>query len=189
MGKALVIVDMLNDFIRPEGKLYFEKARGVIAPCVKLREAFKAAGLPVVYDNNAHPEDSEEFKVWPPHCIRGTVGAQVVGELAPQEGDLVMEKDSLSLFSVPEAAMALRGRGITEFYLCGVATEYCVLHAALDGLEAGFTVNVAADAIAGVDLKPGDADRAIAKMRAAGVRLLPVNAVIGEIAGDVIAPE
>lgn len=182
MGKALVIVDMLNDFISPRGKLYFEKGQGVLAPCVRLKEAFKAAGLPVVYDNDAHPEDSEEFNVWPPHCIRGSFGAKVVEELTPEEGDIVMEKDSLSLFSVPEAAITLRARWITELYLCGVATEYCVLHAALDGIAAGFVVNVVDGAIAGVDLKQGDADRAIAEMRAAGVGFPRIDVVIGGIA-------
>lgn len=83
MSKALVIVDMLNDFIHPDGTLYFERGEGVIDTVVRLRQAFKQAGLPVIYDNDAHPPDSEEFKAWTPHCIAGSEGAQVIEELTP----------------------------------------------------------------------------------------------------------
>ncbi len=181
MGKALIIVDMLRDFIFPGGKLFFEKGKEAIPGCLRLRDAFDAAGLPVVYDNDAHPEDSAEFDSWPPHCLRGTDGARVIGELAPRPGDLVLEKDSLSMFTIEGAAEILRGRGIDELVLCGVATEYCVLHCALDGVADGFAVTAAIDAIAGVDLAPGDAKRAIDKMRAAGVVMAEVSEIIGAL--------
>ena len=60
---------MVNDFISPEGKLFFPRGAEVIAPIVRLRAAFRAAGMPVVYDNDAHPKNSQEFEAWPPHCI------------------------------------------------------------------------------------------------------------------------
>jgi len=182
MGKALIIVDMLRDFILPGGKLYFARGVEAIPGCKRLRDAFDAAGLPVVYDNDAHPEDSEEFATWPPHCLRGTEGARVVDELAPRPGDLVLEKDSLSMFTIENVANILRERGVDELVLCGVATEYCVLHCALDGAADGFSVTVAQDAVAGVDLNPGDAAAAIEKMRKAGVVLADVSAVVAGLA-------
>ncbi len=182
MSKALVIVDMLHDFIRPEGKLHFERGAGVIDAVVRLRQAFRQAGLPVLYDNDAHPPDSEEFKAWPPHCIAGSEGAQVIEELTPAPDDLILEKDSLSLFSIPNVAERLRDMGLTDLYLAGVATEYCVRFAAVDGAAAGFRMHVVGDAIAGVELEPGDIQAALEAMRNAGAVFTTTEAVLRELA-------
>jgi nicotinamidase/pyrazinamidase len=170
VDKILIIVDMLNDFIKPDGKLYFEKGQTVVEPIIGLKTAFRAAGVPILYDNDAHPQDSEEFSVWPPHCLMGTWGARIIEELPAGPGDIIFHKDSLSLFYHSTAENILRGLGASHLYLAGVATEYCVKSCALDALALGFSVTVITDAIAGVDLKEGDAKQALETMRQTGVR-------------------
>lgn len=182
MDSVCIIVDMVNDFVRPEGKLSFPRAAGVIEPIVRLRAAFRAAGVPVVYDNDAHPEDSGEFTVWPPHCLMGSWGAQLIDDLAAGPGDIIFHKDSLTFFYSDEAEKLLRGLGAGHLYLVGVATEYCVKHCALDALARGFAVTVVTDAIAGVDLAPGDCDRAIEAMRQAGAAFAASEAVLATLA-------
>lgn len=180
--KALIIVDMLNDFITPGGRLYFAGGDKVIAPIARLRAAFKAAGAPVLYDNDAHPEDATEFKVWPPHCVVGTAGARIVDPLAAGPGDIILHKDALSLFSEPLAPDLLRCLGAHTLYLTGVATEYCVKEAAVDALARGFAVVVVVDAIAGANLEAGDSDRAMEAMRIAGAAFASTEQVLAELA-------
>lgn len=181
MKKIFIIIDMLNDFIKPDGKLYFEKGQAVVAPVARLKAAFRAAGVPVLYVNDAHPQDSDEFAVWPPHCVVGTWGARIIDELSPGPGDIVFHKDSLTVFTHAEADNILRGFGASHLYLAGVATEYCVKSIALDALARGLAVTVVEDAIAGVDIKEGDADRALEAMRQAGAVFTDVAGVIADL--------
>ena len=181
MSAVFLIVDMVNDFINPEGKLFFPRGAEVIAPIVRLRAAFRSAGMPVVYDNDAHPKDSQEFAHWPVHCVMGTPGARIVDALAAGAGDVVIHKDALSLFDVPWAASVLRALGAGRLYVAGVATEYCVKEATLHALDAGFAVTVITDAIAAVDLTPGDGARALAAMAAAGADFAATEAVLATL--------
>ncbi len=182
MSKIFIIVDMLNDFIKPDGKLSFPRGEGVVGPIVRLKAAFRAAGVPVIYDCDAHPKDSKEFAVWPPHCVMGSWGAQIVPELAAGPGDIIFHKDSLTFFYDGSAEKILRGLGATHLYVAGVATEYCVKWCALDALARGFAVTVIEDAIAGVDLEAGDADRAVEAMRLAGATFIAAEAMLAELA-------
>ncbi|KHK01421.1 cysteine hydrolase family protein [Desulfovibrio sp. TomC] len=181
MGKLFVIVDMLNDFIKPSGKLYFAKGQGVVDPIVRLRAAFRAAGWPVLYVNDAHPEDSEEFASWPPHCVMGTWGARIVDELQAGPGDIVFHKDAMSFLAHAPAENLLKAFGATHLYMAGVATEYCVQACSLDARARGLAVTVVLDAIAGVDLHEGDADKALETMRQAGVAFTDTAALLGQL--------
>jgi nicotinamidase/pyrazinamidase len=182
MSTVFIIVDMLNDFLNPEGKLYFPKGAEVIPPIVRLKAAFRTAGLPVIYDNDAHPKDSKEFETWPPHCIMGRWGARLVKELAAAAGDIIFHKDSLTFFYSGLAEKLLRGLGATRLYVAGVATDYCVKWCVLDALARGFAVTVVSDAIAGVDLEEGDAERALEAMRLAGAAFATTETVLAELA-------
>lgn len=170
MGNALVIIDMLQDFILPSGKLYFEKGRMTVDSIVRMKAAFRGKNWPVIYGNDAHPKGSDEFSAWTPHCLVGSPGALIIQELAPEPGDIVLYKDSLSLFHDGVAERILRGLDVSHLYLVGVATEYSIKACSLDALERGLAVTVASDAIAGVDLQEGDADRALEAMRRADVQ-------------------
>ncbi len=151
MTKAILVVDMLNDFVQEDGKLPVQGAKTLVENIGKIRGTAGEYDVLVVYANDAHAEDDPEFKAWPPHAVAGTYGAEVVDELKPAKGDLVIPKQDLSVFTNKEADRLLRERGIDELYVMGVATEYCVRGAALDALTKGYKVNVVVDAIAGVD--------------------------------------
>lgn len=172
---------MLNDFIKPSGKLYFAKGQAVVDPIVRLRAAFRAAGAPVLYVNDAHPEDSAEFASWPPHCAMGTWGARIIDELSAGPGDIVLHKDSLTFFAHDAAEAIVKGFGARHLYMAGVATEYCVQACALDARARGLAVTVILDAIAGVDRNQGDAATALEAMRQAGVEFASVAGLLEEL--------
>jgi nicotinamidase/pyrazinamidase len=181
MKSALVIIDMLNDFLLPSGSMYFEKGQAVVGPISRLKAACRGYGVQVVYGNDAHPKDSQEFSDWAPHCLAGSPGAQIIQELSPEAGDIVLYKDALSLFADGVAQRILRGLDISRLILVGVATEYSMKSCALDALARGFTVTMVSDAIAGVDLREGDAEQALQAMRDAGVRFVTAQSLIASL--------
>lgn len=151
MAKAVLVVDMLNDFVEQDGGLPVPGAKDLVETIGKVKGAAGQYGVLVVYANDAHAQDDPEFNAWPKHAVKGTYGAQVVEALAPNVGDLVIEKQDLSVFTNKRADRMLKERGIDELYVVGVATEYCVRAATLDALNLGYKVNVVVDGIAGVD--------------------------------------
>jgi nicotinamidase/pyrazinamidase len=181
MNTALVIIDMLHDFLLPSGALYFEKGQAVISPIVRLKAAFRAGGSPVLYGADAHPQDAAEFSHWRPHCLAGSAGARIIEELSPLAGDIVLYKDSLSLFQDGMAQRILRGLGVTHLCMAGVATEYSMKHSALDALARGLAVTMVSDAVAGVDIREGDAQQALEAMRLAGVRFAAADDLISSL--------
>ncbi|MEW5772744.1 MAG: isochorismatase family cysteine hydrolase [Thermodesulfobacteriota bacterium] len=170
---GLLIVDMLNDFVHPDGALSVPGAQACIAPVAALAAEFRRRGLPVVYTCDAHAPDDPEFADWPPHCVKGGWGAAVVPGLEPAAGDLVIEKRHIAHFDRYGVGEAFRARGVTDLAVAGVAAEYCVLAAALEARGQGFGVTLAVDGVAGVEKTPGDTERALERMRSAGVRLAP----------------
>ena len=121
--------------------------------------------------------------LWPDHCVQGTSGADFHPALEVPHAELVLRKgyhreiDSYSAFrendrTTPTGLAAyLRERGFERVVLCGIATDFCVLYSALDAVAAGFEVEVAVGACAGIDVE-GSLARALATMREAGVRLV-----------------
>ncbi|QLA20292.1 cysteine hydrolase family protein [Desulfolutivibrio sulfoxidireducens] len=181
MQKALVIIDMLDDFILPSGKLYFEKGRTVVGPIARLKVAFRDCGAPAIYGNDAHPENSQEFSEWAAHCLVGSSGARIIQELSPEPGDIVLHKNSLSLFHDGIAERILNGLDVSHLYLVGVATEYSIKSCAIDAMKRGLTATVVSDAIAGVDLRTGDAEQALEAMRHAGVRFMTAQSLLATL--------
>lgn len=159
--KALVIIDMQRDFVHPEGKLPVPNAPDIVDAINRLRQRAYEKGVRVIYTIDWHKDGDPEFKVWPPHCIANTEGAEIIEELAPREDDLVMPKQRFSVFSDEDAMGMLQD--VDEFFLTGVATEYCVRGFAfgependIDGAAGlGKKVNLVVDAIRGVDEIPG----------------------------------
>ena len=170
---ALLIVDVQHDFL-PGGALAVTDGDEVIPALV---EAAEAAEL-VVASRDAHPPDhssfSEQGGIWPVHCVDGTRGAELHPEIAALDPDLVVEKattrdvDAYSAFDGTGLADELRARGVDRLVVGGLATDYCVRASVLDALREGFAVTVLADGVRGVDVQPGDSERALSEMRAAG---------------------
>ncbi|MBX6422418.1 cysteine hydrolase family protein [Thermosulfurimonas sp. F29] len=150
--RALIVIDMLNDFVDPKGVLYCgETARRIIPRVKELVEEFRARGEPVIFVCDAHAPDDAEFAAFPAHCVRGTWGAEVVPDLAPGEGDRVIEKTRFDAFFRTELEEVLRELRVEEVWLCGVCTSICVMDTAAGAFFRGFRVVVPGDAVADFD--------------------------------------
>jgi nicotinamidase/pyrazinamidase len=189
---ALIIVDMQNDFADPDGALSVAGGAGLIPTINRAAQAAVQAGAFVVYTQDWHPEQTPHFAdyggIWPVHCVTGSWGAsfhpdlEVVGP-SVQKGSNGEDgysgftmRDPVSGTTLPtEMASLLSDRGIRRVLVCGLATDYCVKATALDAARLGFETTVLSDAIAPVDLEPGDGERAIEELRRAGVAIEPAR--------------
>jgi nicotinamidase/pyrazinamidase len=184
-GTALVIVDVQNDFADPAGSLYVATGEEVAARCSEEVRLASAARAFVVYTQDWHPASTPHFQkdggICPVHCVQGTWGADfhpalIVGGPTVRKGS--NGEDGYSGFTMrdpvsgetvaTELEQLLRDRVIERVIVCGLATDYCVKATTLDALRLGFGTAVLVDAIRSVDLEPGDGDRALDEMRAAG---------------------
>ena len=178
MAEALVVVDFQNDFT-PGGALAVPGG-DEIAP--RVDELIDSGRFDlVVATRDWHPPDhgsfAEQSGPWPPHCVQGTPGAELHESLARERVDVVVDKgqdpadDGYSAFEGTGLAELLRERGIDRVTLVGLATDYCVKNTALDALREGFEVEIDRKGVRGIDVQPGDVDKAIADVTAAGGRI------------------
>ncbi len=181
MKKALVIVDVQNDFC-PGGSLAVAHGDEVVAPLNNLIQEFLDRGEPVFKTRDWHLPTTKHFAAfggtWPVHCVQNTSGAEFHPDLIDDPRITIISKginenaDGYSGFDGTNLAQLLREQGIEEVWVGGLATDYCVKHTGLDALKEGFTVKVLRDAIRPVNLNPDDGAKAIAEMRAAGAEIL-----------------
>ncbi len=187
---ALVVVDVQNDFASPSGSLYVPGAeRAIVAVNREIGRARRFGAL-VVYTQDWHPAHTPHFAqdggVWPVHCVGETAGAafhpllNVVAD-APVIRKGTSGEDGYSAFSVrnPDSGerfstaleQELRDHGVERVAIVGLATDYCVIETGLDAVRLGFEATVVTDAVAAVNLEAGDGERALARLREAGVIL------------------
>jgi nicotinamidase/pyrazinamidase len=176
MPTALLIVDVQNDFL-PGGSLAVANGDAVVAPLV---EAARDVDF-VVASRDAHTAHHCSFAAeggpWPAHCVDGTHGGALESRIAALPIDLHVDKanrddwESYNAFEGTGLAGWLREHDVDRVLVGGIATDYCVRATALAALGEGFAVTVLTDACAGVDVQPGDCDRALAEVRAAGATL------------------
>lgn len=198
--KTLVLVDIQYDFL-PGGALAVPHGDEVVAVANRLIPCFPL----IVATQDWHPADHGSFAanhpgrkpgevielgglpqvLWPPHCVQGTRGAELVEDLHREKIRKVFRKgtdpavDSYSGFYDNGRRKStglgewLKEMGATSLYIAGLATDYCVKATALDARALGFAVAVVEEGCRAVDLKPGDGDRALEEMAAAEVRRIP----------------
>jgi len=175
-AEALVIVDVQSDFC-PGGALAVAGGDEVIAPINEL-----ACGFPfVVATRDWHPPDHDSFAAqggpWPAHCVRGSAGAQLHPLLDANVIDVVVDKgtergrEGYSGFERTELERILRAAGVRRVHVAGLALDYCVKETALDARRAGFDVVLHRGATRAVERVPGDGERALAALEAAGVEI------------------
>jgi nicotinamidase/pyrazinamidase len=171
--KALVVVDMLNDFVRPGAPLEVPATRDIV-PALRRRIArARRGGELVVYVCDSHRKDDPEFARmgWPPHAVEGTPGAGVVAALSPEPGDAVVEKRTYSGFYRTQLDPLLRRNGIRAVELAGCVTNICILYTAADAAMRGYEVTVDERFVAGLSRR--DHDFALNQMEGVlGVRVL-----------------
>ena len=173
--KALLIVDVQNDFL-PGGALPASEGKTIIPEINKLADRFDL----IVASKDWHPGDTVHFEKWPPHCIKGTAGAEFPAELDQSKINTVVLKgtnnrdDGYSAFEATSVNLDqyLKGQGVDDIYIAGLTTEYCVKNTALDALRLGYTTYVFKDAVAGVKAQPGDEESAWHEMNEAGVKII-----------------
>lgn len=189
---ALIVVDVQNDFADPNGSLSVSGGEDVV-PVINTEIAkARSAGARVVYTADWHPPTTPHFAkdggLWPVHCVADTWGAQFHPNLIV-DGPVVRKgtggEDGYSGFWMkdPEgddvAPTGLRDQlerwGVGNVVVCGLATDYCIKATVLDGIAAGYGVELIEDAIRSVDLEAGDGDRALAEMAAAGCHRVNVG--------------
>mgnify|MGYP001770661776 CR=1 FL=1 len=146
MRPALVVVDMLHDFI--DGALATPEAKATVAPARRVLEVFRSNGWPVIYVNDSHYSTDIEMPLWGPHAMKGTRGAEVYDELAPRQGEYVLEKHAYSGFYGTALDHVLRSLGVDTVVLIGLDADICVRHTAADAFFRGYKVVVVRDAVA-----------------------------------------
>jgi nicotinamidase/pyrazinamidase len=175
MAEALVIVDFQRDFT-PGGALGVDGGDAIAERVNELAADDRFALVVATRDWHppAHGSFTEQGGIWPVHCVQGMPGAELFPGLDQARVDVVVDKgqdpgtEGYSGFDATPLEELLRERDIDRITVVGLATDYCVKNTVLDARRLGFEVDVDADAIRAVDVKPGDGERAIEEMRAAG---------------------
>lgn len=173
MKRALLVIDMLEDFVEREGRLRVPDAERIVPAVQGELQAARKRGELIVFLCDSHAEDDSEFSRmgWPVHAVKGSRGAQVVRALAPAAGEIVVEKTTYSGFYGTRLDEILRDHGVNTLRLAGCVTNICVLYTAADAAMRGFDVEVPRRAVAGLD--PEDHGFALRQMeRVLGCRLL-----------------
>ena len=203
--KALIIVDVQNDFCEG-GALEVPNGSSVVPVINKLIDRFDAIIQTQDWHPAGHhsfasshdgksPYETVELDygtqvLWPDHCVQGTKGAEFHKDLQTDKSQVIIRKgfrapiDSYSTFYENDQKTKtgltgyLKDRGITDLYVTGLATDFCVKWSVLDGIEEGFNVHIVEDAVRGIDLE-GSLDEAWKEMKEAGVTVTTSDKISG----------
>jgi nicotinamidase/pyrazinamidase len=174
---ALIIVDVQRDFC-PGGSLPVPAGDQVVPVLNEYIKLFKAAKAGIFATRDWHPANHMSFKAyggpWPPHCIQHSEGAKFHPDLKlPDDTSIISKamdpsKESYSGFDGTLLGDELKDKGVTRGFVGGLATDYCVKSTVLDAIERGFETVLLLDATRGINVKPGDVEKAIDEMIAKG---------------------
>ncbi len=178
---ALLLVDIQNDFLE-EGSLAVPNANAILLVVNQYIALFTQKQLSVIATRDWHPANHCSFQAqggpWPVHCVADTPGAALSSTLNLPDSLTVVSKavteedDTYSNFEGTDLQKILREKKIERLFVCGLATDYCVLHTVKDGLKNGFAVVVLQDGIKAVNVQKGDGDKALAEMVKHGARVM-----------------
>jgi nicotinamidase/pyrazinamidase len=175
---VFIDVDTQIDFMYAAGALYVPGAEKIVAKIAALNQQALRNGLAVISTMDAHAEDDPEFKIWPHHCVVGTVGQQKCASTLLEKGarQIIIEKQTIDPFSNPKLAETLRELGAERFIVYGVVTEICVKKAVEGLLKTGARVEIVTDAIKSLSDDAGA--KALAEFTAAGCSLITVADIV-----------
>jgi nicotinamidase/pyrazinamidase len=170
---ALLVTDVQNDFL-PGGALPVSHGEEVIPVLNNYSSMFQDSGANVLASRDWHPQNHMSFKAqggpWPPHCIQDTEGAKFHHNLKlPKDTTIISkatqsDREAYSAFDKTNLADELDKLGVKRFFIGGLATDYCIVNTVKDARKLGFETIVLMDAIRGIDVNPGDVDKAVASM-------------------------
>ncbi len=203
--KALILVDLQNDFC-PGGALAVKEGDQIVQIANELQKHFDLVVATQDWHPANHGSfaanhegksvgdiinlDGIDQILWPVHCVQDSPGAEFVAYLDSSKVDRIFQKgtdpmiDSYSAFfdnhhrKSTGLADYLKEKGVYELYIAGLATDYCVKFTALDAQKSGFKTTVIEDGCRGVDLEPGDVNRALEEMKKAGVNVVQSDSIL-----------
>ena len=140
--KALIIVDMINDFVHPDGSLYVKGSRSIISYIKKNIDNFHDENKPIFYAIDSHWKNDEELNLFPPHAIKGSWGGNIVNELKPEIKDIVITKRRYPAFFGTDLDIYLHEMNVKEVNIVGVVTHICIFYTAIFAKLLGYNVNV-----------------------------------------------
>jgi len=197
--KALIIVDVQNDFCPggalpvPEGDKVIPIINQIVGKFDKViatQDWHPGNHVSFATTHNRKPyevvriDNEIEQVLWPTHCVQGSYGAEFHKGLSLWKVNLILRKgtnvnlDSYSAFFENDKRTEtglhyyLRGLGVEEVYLCGLATDYCVYYSAVDSINLGFKTYVVIDGCRGVNVPPGNLDRVLKDMMDRGIKII-----------------
>ena len=150
MNNTLLVIDMLNDFIDKKGSLYVKNSENIVPIINTVIEDLSSKGL-VIFANDCHSKNDVEFEIYPKHCVKGTWGADIYPEIKIPKMCLRATKTTFSALSNVELLYVLKHMRIQTLYICGVVTEVCVYHTAIDAVKSQFDTVVIRNAICPLD--------------------------------------
>jgi nicotinamidase/pyrazinamidase len=189
--KALLIIDLQNDFC-PGGALGIPGGDTIIPKLNKYLRFFSRKKRPIFVAGDWHPVRTSHFKdfggTWPVHCLQNSRGAQFHPQLKLPQGTIILykvmdpEKESDSVFQSEDHrgmsfAKLLQLLGISELYIGGLATDFCVKASVVDVLKQGLKVKLLLDGMKGVDIQAGDSEKALKEMLKKGAKKITVKAL------------
>lgn len=145
MTDALLIVDMVNDFVT--GVLKTERAQRIIPGIRQLAAAARKADVPIIYVNDAHLPKDFELKIWGPHSMKGTEGAEIIPQLKAAKGDYVLGKQTYSAFYETSLDSVLRAHDVDNLVITGLHSNICCRHTSADAFFRGIKPIVPEDGV------------------------------------------
>ena len=148
---ALIVVDMQNDFVSPDGRLRVPDAQATIPAIGALLEFARAHGIRVIYSQDTHRDGDPEWRIWGEHCREGSWGWQIVDALAPAQDDTVISKVRYDAFYGTPLDHFLRLWGVETLVICGTVANICVHYTAASAALRWYDVVIPRDAISALD--------------------------------------
>ncbi len=144
---AIIVVDMQNDFVKPDGRLYVPTASKTVEPIKQLLKKARERNVKIFYTQDTHFEGDPEFEIWGEHVKFNTWGWQIIDELKPKEGDIVIYKTRYDGFYGTPLDDLLRVYNIKNLVIVGTVANICVLHTAASAALRWYKVVVPIDGI------------------------------------------
>lgn len=151
MSKTVIVVDMINDFVT--GRFGSERAQSIVPHIVALLEKARKKGIPIIYLVDTHSRLDPELEIWGEHAMEGSEGAELIPELKPKEGDIVLKKSWYSGFVDTKLPELLKELGVDTIIFTGVSTDICVQNNVSFAYFSGYKTVVPSDCTASIDEK------------------------------------
>ncbi len=149
MKKAIIVVDMINDFVT--GKIGSLHAQKIVPNIAALLKKARKQGITVIYLRDAHMVNDKELGIWGQHAMKDTQGSEIIPELNPEKNDIIIEKKWYSGFVDTELPAILKKMGADTLIFVGVSTDICVQNNVGHAYFSGYRTIIPQDCTASID--------------------------------------